>query len=347
MLYTFYLILHLLASQHCALWVGSLPTSADVAAACGQIDFAQYEIVVQDLVTGDEVCRPDDVYTLNGCHLDQRLDNYRIVIMQPARDVLACAVTLEHEQPTRADLTDACPAWALAEYDAGRGEIQFAKSEPIPQPAPLCPKAQINSGPGLYDQPASAAELATDEPLTLLAGRLIWHGIVRPNCPGGYSGIDSTTLSADGCGMAAARKDVTIWQNRFDEAIYQAAVAEGVPARLLKYLLMSETQFWTLPTPGADGELGAFQVTDNGLDTLMRYTDPTYGGLTVERQFYIRAQVRDSLACDYCNIGQADAHLRANMHIYARLLASYRCQVNGDWQSAAVAWNEIYSEKLQ
>ena len=345
MLYTFYLILHLLSVQHCALWVNHLPTGADVAEACGQIDLAQYDLQVIDL-DGNQVCQPSDIYTLDGCTLPGRLDNYRVLVMRPARDELACAVVIEHNgQPSPADLSAACPPWALAEYEAGRGELQFVKAEAKPIPAPLCPRTDIPTGPGLFEQPGTAAELATDEPLSLLAGRLIWHGIVRPNCAGGYAGIDARTLSADGCGMSAARKDVTIWQNRFDEAIYQAALAEGVPARLLKKLLMEETQFWTLPAPGADGEIGPYQVTDAGLDTLLRYTVREYAGMTPEAAFYARAEVRDRLTCHACNIGDADRKLRENLVIYARLLASYRCQTGAGWPEAAAAWNVIYQNR--
>lgn len=347
MLYTFYLIVQLLAVQQCVLWVDSLPTPENVSAACGALDWSQHDIVMYELTSGAEWCRPEDIYSLAPCNpAPRRLDDFRIVVYTRARESLACSLTIDHDQPTRADWASACPTWAMQAYDAGQGRAELVKAEPRREAAPLCPRPSIPFGAGLYEQPNSAAEMATNEPLSLLAGRLLWFGIVTPNCDG-FSGLsDAVTLSADGCGMNSAREAVTRWQNRFDEDIYAAALAENVPARLLKAILIAETQTWTLPGPGADGEIGPFQVTDAGLDTLLRYSDPAYAGQHPDRQFYARAALRDELTCPFCTLAQADAHTRAHMRTYARLLAAYRCQVNGDWPAAARAWNQVYEERL-
>lgn len=343
MLYTFYLLVTVLSTPHCALWANAWHDD-DIMQACGTLDLARYDLVLYDLA-GNVVCHPTDI-SLNGCDAPGRLDNYRLVAYTRARESLACSITIDHDQPDRADFAATCPPWAMQAYDAGQAESRFVKSELAPQPAPLCPRPELSNGPGLYDQPESATELATSEPLSLLAGRLIWFGIVAPNC-NGYSGItDAVRLSADGCGMESARDAVIRWQNRFDEDIHAAAVAEGVPARLLKLILLAESQTWTMPGPGADGEIGPYQVTDAGLDTLLRYSDPAYAGQHPDRQFYARAALRDELACQFCTLAQADAHTRAHMRAYARLLAAYRCQTGGDWRAAALAWNKVYEEKL-
>lgn len=343
MLYTFYLVILLAATPHCALWSASAPDAASLAAACGTADLTPYELVLYDITSGREVCRPVDPVTLAPCNLMERSrDMFRLVAYTPARAELACAVTLSHDRPARADWESACPPWALAAYDAGNYEISLAKTEPAPIPAPLCPRVEIAPGPGLYEQPASAAELASAEPLSLLAGRLIWHGVVVATCPGGFAGVDATTLSANGCGMDAAKMEVINYQNRFDGQLYDAALAENVPARLLKWLLIRESQTWTVQGYGPAGEVGAFQVTDAGFDTLLRYTDPGYGGAHPERQFYARAALRDRLACPGCGLAQADAHLRDTMGEYARLLAAYRCQSGGGWPEAVRAWNQMH-----
>jgi hypothetical protein len=114
--------------------------------------------------------------------------------------------------------------------------------------------------------PEDPAFLATEQPYSYLAGRLIGQGIVdASSCPGG--GLLSNGY-ADNCGLELALPEVITWQNQFDEQIMQVATDTKVPAQLLKNLFAQESQFW----PGVyrqPKEFGLGQITDNGADTLL------------------------------------------------------------------------------
>ncbi len=120
--------------------------------------------------------------------------------------------------------------------------------------------------------PESPEELHTDIPYAYLAGMLIQNGVVSAgDCPG--NGLLPSGL-ANPCGLEKARTIVTEWQNRFDTAIYQAAVNEQVPAQLLKKLFAQESQFW--PGAASDGiHFGLGQTVEVGLDPLFMW-DPTF-----------------------------------------------------------------------
>jgi hypothetical protein len=124
----------------------------------------------------------------------------------------------------------------------------------------------IGGVPSWLSTPEDPAFLATDQPYSYLAGRLIAAGVVdASSCPGG--GLLSNGY-ADNCGMELALPEVIIWQNQFDDQISQVAMDTMVPAQLLKNLFAQESQFW----PGVyrqPQEFGLGQITDNGADALL------------------------------------------------------------------------------
>ncbi len=124
----------------------------------------------------------------------------------------------------------------------------------------------IGGVPNWLSTPEDPAFLATEQPYSYLAGRLIAAGVVdASSCTGG--GLLSNGY-ADNCGMELALPEVITWQNQFDEQISQVAVDTMVPAQLLKNLFAQESQFW----PGMyrqPQEFGLGQITDNGADTLL------------------------------------------------------------------------------
>lgn len=213
-----------------------------------------------------------------------------------------------------------------------------------------CPIQKLQIGFGMYQQAPSADALLTDESLTWLAGKLIWGGVVKTGCYG--SGLDPYTLAADACGMAFARADVIRWQNQFNDAIFSSSVAYNVPARLLKRMIRIESQYWPFYTAPA-GEIGVMQVTDNGLDTLLRFDpelDPFYFERDDQNKFWSRAITRDQLYCVSCTLEDAVTNIKNNMDTYARLLAAFHCRAvtinpallsQGDlaWRQAVLDYN--------
>lgn len=124
----------------------------------------------------------------------------------------------------------------------------------------------VGGVPDWLSTPEDSAFLATEQPYSYLAGRLIAQGAVdASSCPGG--GLLSNGY-ADNCGLGLAMPQVIIWQNQFDDQIIQVANDVKVPAQLLKNLIAQESQFW----PGVfrqPKEFGLGQITDNGADALL------------------------------------------------------------------------------
>ncbi|MBN2147063.1 MAG: hypothetical protein JW726_06725 [Anaerolineales bacterium] len=128
-------------------------------------------------------------------------------------------------------------------------------------------------GPSEWLQTPEAPELlATVEPYSYLAGRLIAQGLVDASgCPGGGLLLNGY---ADACGTEAAMPVVEQWQNQFDIQILDVAQATGVPAQLMKNIFAQESQFW----PGMfriPYEFGLGQMTDNGAETILLW-NPTF-----------------------------------------------------------------------
>jgi hypothetical protein len=131
----------------------------------------------------------------------------------------------------------------------------------------------IGGVPNWLSTPEDVAFLATEQPYSYLAGRLIASGVVEgSSCPSG--GLLSNGY-ADNCGLELAMPQVIIWQNRFDDQIMQVAKDVRVPAQLLKNIFAQESQFW----PGVfkqPMEFGLGQITDNGADSLLLWNPSFY-----------------------------------------------------------------------
>lgn len=339
----------------CSLWVSQPPSQEALISACGFTDLGKYRLDVIEIASGQQICTlpANALLTVHAdCALPLSLDHYRLRIVEPEYSNLVCSLMLEHDgQITDADVAAQCPA-GLADWNTGRLQARYIGNRPVKDAEDpiVCAQPVLTTGSGLYDQVNSAEDLATDVQLTWLAGRLIWFGKVTPECAGGTSGLDPDTLAANPCGMAAARERVTEWQNQFDAEIYAAAIAAHVPARLLKRLMMIESQFWPLWSNNGD-ETGTMQITDNGVDVLLRF-DPslftTYPRQSLDQQHETRLLTLNSITCWYCSLRDAVDHTRAMIPMYARLLAAYRCravELNaalGDqsaWRQAVIDYN--------
>lgn len=127
--------------------------------------------------------------------------------------------------------------------------------------------------PPWLESPEDPQELATDEPYTYLAGRLISNGIVDAgDCPAG--GLEANGY-ANPCGLEAAREEVTFWQNQFDTEIITVSLQTQIPARLMKNLFAQESQFWPGVYRVAE-EYGLGQITEKGADTILLWNEEFY-----------------------------------------------------------------------
>lgn len=341
----------LLTSQDtilCDLWTRVITREALIA-ACGSEQLSGYRVDAYALDM-TLLCSRDSVELLNilaSCNLPAPLDLYLLRIVRHTERNLLCIVESANQSAPSADeIAAQCP-------DA-IGKIYVIESAGVKQadpPAWTCPARVLANGDGLYEQAEGPAALATAEPLTWLAGKLIWSGMVRPACNG--SGLNPRTLAANDCGMAQAQAMVTLWQNQFDAQIYTSATAYNIPAKLLKKILITESQLW--PFYSADhsraGETTVMQITDNGFDTLLRFDpalDVDYLGRDDINQLWARAVLRDQLVCMNCDVEQAIENIKQNMDIYARLIAAYHCRAvtinpalagHDAWRQAVVDYN--------
>ena len=330
----------------CDLWTDAI-TREGVISACGIDLLAGLRVDVYELDM-KPVCQVDAVY-LNDmaelaeiCQLRKTLDHYLLRIVQPGYYSIICYVeSANDEAPSADEIAVQCP-------QARDYVIEFAGTKtPEEDKEFSCPARDLQSGFGMYQQTPNVKDLLTSDDLTWLAGKLIMSGIVKPTC--NYS-LDVKTMSATPCGMAAAREQVIQWQNQFDQDIYNSAIAHNVPAKLLKRMISIESQFW--PFYAAPyGEQGVMQITDNGLDTFLRFDaliDPFYFERTDDGKLWSRAVTRDSLACINCSLMEAVQKIKNDMPIYARLLAAFHCRavtinpaLSGDiaWMQSVVDYN--------
>jgi hypothetical protein len=339
----------------CDLWTRAI-TQKNMMEACGTLQVEGYRVDVYDLEMDLLCTRPGSALMdiMNECDLESPLDQYVLRIVEPGFSTLICFVESEHEdKPTTEEVQTQCP-WSPPHI------VKFIGTKPEEILSPFtCPARDIAIGPGLYDQASSAALLHTSEDLTWLAGRLIWGGMVKTECGG--SGLYPVTFTANPCGLTYARSTVIHWQNQFDDEIYAAAIRHNVPARLLKRMIMIESQFWPFYKPTAANEVSVMQITDNGLDTLLRFDpsiDPGYITRDDTAKFWARSTVRDTLTCVSCHIEEAIEKINSDMDLYARLLAAFHCRavtVNpalvGDqaWRQAVVDYNGSarYLERIE
>lgn len=339
----------------CDLWTRAI-TQDNMMKACGTLQLEGHRVDVYDLDM-EFICAKPGPSLMNiseECQLEGPLDEYVLRIVQPGFSELICIVESEHaEKPTTEEIQTQCPF-------APKHTVKYVGIKaPDERLSFTCPQRDLQTGSGLYDQAADVGALHTRDELTWLAGRLIWGGMVKTNCGG--SGLYPVTFIANPCGLTFARTTVITWQNQFNAEIYAAAIAHNVPARLLKRMMMIESQFWPFYIPTHTGEIGVMQVTDNGLDTLLRFDpaiDPGYLNRDDTAKLWARAAMRDGLVCVNCHMQEAIDHIKNNMDIYARLLAAFHCRavtVNpalvGDhaWRQAVVDYNgsAIYLERIE
>jgi hypothetical protein len=162
-------------------------------------------------------------------------------------------------------------------------------------------------------------ELNTEKTLHNLATQLLLSGIVdASDCPaGGLSvGLDWPTA----CGLERARGAMIEWQNQYDEYIWLASRSQGIPPKIIKTLIEVETQFWPGNARRFLDEYGLGQVSQLGVDVLLR-RDPTlylqvcpsvlsdcnrpYVSLEPEQQRMIRGAVVSlmDVSCPTCEYG--------------------------------------------
>lgn len=128
--------------------------------------------------------------------------------------------------------------------------------------------------PAWANMPSTPAQLNTGQTLYYLAGKLITSGIVdASSCPS--NGLE-TRNSPNACGLEKARQSLVEWQNKFDLDIWLTGYTVGVPPKLLKTLIMRESQFWPENTRYFLNEYGLAQINDYGADVALRWDPDLY-----------------------------------------------------------------------
>ena len=127
--------------------------------------------------------------------------------------------------------------------------------------------------PEWLSTPEDIEGLASNEPLELLAGRLLLWGLVEAsNCPFGGMLPNGT---ASNCGVEATQVFVDAWQDRFDARILEVAQKTHIPAKLIKNLFAQESQFWPGAFPNVK-EFGLGGLHEHGGDTLLLWNRAFY-----------------------------------------------------------------------
>lgn len=306
----------------CSLWVSQPPTQAAIVQACGAIDLTEYRLDVQS--AGVVICsRNADVIgdVLSECALSSSLDQYRLnIVEENYQTLILCPVeTKEKIEPTREEIARQCP-------DAKNYVISFAGIKQVVPAVTICKPPSV----------AQPASITTREDYYLLAGKLIWFGLAKANCAGGYSGVDPETFAATPCGMSGARAQMLAWQNGLDDAILASARTWNVPADLLKRIIADETQFWSWT--GVDGEHGLIQITDAGAAVVLHVYRAGYYRMNPREQYEARQLWLRQLDCVNCSPLAAYDHAKRVMDLYAQSLAAYYCMF-GSWDSAVRVWN--------
>jgi len=127
--------------------------------------------------------------------------------------------------------------------------------------------------PTWLSTPAQNLLLVSVEPYQYLAGRLIYQGLVDASeCANNGMLVNGY---ADACGLSKARPLVDLWQNQFDNRIFEVSEDTSLPAQVLKNVFAQESQFW----PGVfrvPQEFGLGQITDMGADTVLLWNEDFY-----------------------------------------------------------------------
>ena len=310
----------------CELWTRTIPTQPALVQACGTDALGTYRLDVLPVNSNAVICSrtASAIATVREeCQLEKPLDEYVLRIIEPSFSRALCSVTTaERIEPNAAEVSRQCPNAPRNYVIKYGGTVQ-----PPPDPGPTICK------PPAISQPST---ITTSRDLHLLAGKLIWYGLARGNCPNGLSGVDPSTFAATACGMDGARPIVLEWQNQLDAAILASAREWNVPAMTLKEIIIRETQFWIWT--GVHGEHGLIQITDDGAAVVLHVYMEGYYQLNPERQRDARAAWLRSLDCEFCSPADVMNKARADMSKYSQALAAYYCMY-GSWDRALDAWN--------
>jgi hypothetical protein len=187
-------------------------------------------------------------------------------------------------------------------------------------------------------------ELNTKKTLHYLATQLLITGIVdASSCPAGGLSIGLNWPTA--CGLERATSKMIEFQNQYDEHIWLASRDHGIPPKILKTLIEVETQFWPGNSRFYLDEYGLGQVSQLGMDVLLR-RDPTlylsicpsvlsncttpYPSLPPEQQAMIRGAVLSLMdaSCPTCAYGLDFNKAKESVSILARLLKANCEQVD-------------------
>lgn len=312
----------------CELWTRELPTQQALVQACGTDALGNYALFATQGGVGVCYQPAASLSTVRQeCNLLAPLDSYRFRIVEEGYQTSLCTVsTLTNSAPDWMTITRDCPD--AMKYTPATVEIRaWGTRQPDPEPDAVC----------MPPPPPQPATIATTNDYHILAGKLIWYGLAKGNCPGGYSGLDPVTLAALPCGIAGARAQVYEWQNGLDPYILESSRIWNIPPQLLKQLIADETQFWTWT--GVDGEHGMIQITDAGAAVVQHIYYPGYYKLTDAQKWEVRAVWLRKLDCIRCTPVQAYEHAKSVMNYYAQALAAYYCMYGPGWDAALRAWN--------
>ncbi len=153
----------------------------------------------------------------------------------------------------------------------------------------------------MYSQVNNSVLLKSNHHLYYLAGKLIFTGKVKASdCLDG--GLLSNQM-ANTCGEEMAY-DLTIeWQNEYNDQILSASQKYGIPAQILKAVILQESQFWQ--EHDLQYEYGLGCLSENGVDVLLSWD--------IERFLSVCTEAYDEQACSagYASLSAKDrAYLR-------------------------------------
>ncbi|MBS1250693.1 MAG: hypothetical protein MAG431_02288 [Chloroflexi bacterium] len=206
----------------------------------------------------------------------------------------------------------------------------------------------IGTPPPWLANPTQVELLASNRPLSYLAGQLIANGIVEVRDCKHYGLLSNGYASP--CGLEEARREVFRWQNLFDPQIIKASQESGIPSQILKRLFAQESQFWpgVLWKTQEDGydEYGLGQLTELGADTVLLWNQDFfyqfcplvlndevcqqgYTNMEEENQILLRGALLANLnaECPECSQGIDMESVNTSISYFAQTLAGNCKQV--------------------
>lgn len=359
LIYIWYLLTVPTDKIFCWMWITQPMNNAALVSACGTLDHKELMVWrAVNMQTGEVACEgPASELPVLKCDVPSLAQDWIVVVWPNYQEIRCTLNQTDPRPPSEADVERQCPQQAK-DLTAGNLILKFGGARPADlDPAPVCPIRALSPGPGVYDLPPGPESLRTSKPYSLLAGRLIWYGLVKPQC-NGLSGLDPVTDAADSCGMASAQAAQTAWQNRFDPSIYQASLASQVPPKILKGVIGVESQFWPFAV-GPLREISLIQLSKMGADIALRYSpelyarycgrpgsdsycDIPYGALTLSQQAAVRGNLEAALT-PQGSLQEAAQEEEKKFPIYASILRAYYCYAGGitgnpSWDYALAAY---------